>query len=135
MEIIENLRNDTHENKQNLEKIKVYIPTQENSKNIINTENNSNKLYEINDQDVILNKKRKFENERSLDNINNQNQGQNNIRVLKSMENVDSNNVSLLRDKSPYEDLTRKRSKEIVLLPNIKNQINYEVKYVKNSFF
>lgn len=130
LEIIENLRNDTHENKQNSEKIKLNIPTQEYSRNILNTENNSNKLYEINDQDVLPNKKRRYENERSLDNINNQNQGQNNIRVLKSMENVDSNNVSLLRDKSPYEDIPRKRTKEIVLLPNIKNQINYEVKYV-----
>ena len=60
MEIIENLRNDTHENKQNLEKIKVYIPTQENSKNIINTENNSNKLRYIQKKHCIRNNNNKF---------------------------------------------------------------------------
>ena len=92
----------------------------------------------LNNQQVIPipKKKRRIENnDRSMDNIISPNiyssalngSSNNNIKILKS-ENYDNNN-SILRDKSPYEDSPLlKKKKELMMLPNIRNQQKNENK-------
>lgn len=110
-----------------------YMPT--------NDESNGN-LKLNNEQIIIPKKKRRIDNnDRSLDNIISHNiysnalngsgiGSNNNIKILKSENYEINNNNSLIRDKSPYEDspYIRKKSKDIMMLPNIRHQQKYENK-------
>jgi len=124
-----NVKKDSSDERHSTEKKNPYLPSHDLSKNNLYTEenNNNNNL----DLEVAHKKRRRVENnDRSLDNIINQNI-HSNIKILKS-ENFDNSNNSLIRDRSPYDEASsgrrRKRDSNIMMLPNIKNQVNYEVK-------
>lgn len=111
------------------------------SRNVVNSEENKNNMNgKILDQDLqVPKKRRKIENnDRSLDNLINQNiynsaiggiGNSNNIKVVKS-ENYDGNNSLIIKDKSPKEESpkNKKKNKENIMLPNIKNQNSYDLR-------
>lgn len=119
-----------------------------NNINILPTQNNQNnnddsnlRINNHNEIITIPKKKRRIENnDRSLDNIISHNiysnalngsgiANNNNIKILKSENYEISNNNSMLRDKSPYEDspnLNLKKKKDFMMLPNIRHQQNHE---------
>ena len=116
-----------------------HLPTQIGTK-----EDNNNRGYLNNDQIIsIPKKKRRIDNnDRSLDNIISHNIYLNalngsainssNIKILKSENNEFSNNNSIVRDKSPYDESPnlnlKKKSKDLMMLPNIRHQQNYDNK-------
>jgi len=114
-----------------------YIPTN-NTQNGVSEDSN---IRLNNDQVIsIPKKKRRMDNDRSLDNIishniysnalNGSGIGSGNVKVLKSENYEISNNNSILRDKSPYDDTPnlKKKSKDLMMLPNIRHQQNYDNK-------
>lgn len=126
-------RENSEEKNSNEKQTNLYIPSNSDENKSKNNDNN-------NDGDIQAAPKRKKRidnNDRSLDNIINNNVystalGSNNIKILKS-ENLDNSNNSLIRDRSPYDEasLGRRKNKDsnnIMMLPNIKNQINYDLK-------
>jgi hypothetical protein len=127
---INNNKKDSSDERNSAEKKNSYLPSHEFSKNILHTDDNNMDL----ETQVAKKKRQRIDNnDRSLDNIINQNINSN-IRILKS-ENFDNSNNSLMRDKSPYDDAAaaaasgkRKNRENIMMLPNIKNQVNYESK-------
>lgn len=119
-----------------------YLPTQNT-----NDDKHSNNIKLSNEQIIIPKKKRRIDNnDRSLDNIishniysnalNGSGIGSNNIKILKSENYEIHNSNSMLRDKSPYEDspYLRKKNKDIMMLPNIRHQQKYEIKYLSILF-
>lgn len=138
----ENHRKDSTEERNSREKLNNYLPSHDLSKNAINYEETNTRNYDLNNNENETQvhpkrKKRVENNDRSLDNIISHNiyanaLGINNIKVLKS-ENFENSNNSIIRDRSPYDDSSsvKRKNKEnvnIMMLPNIKNQINYENK-------
>lgn len=121
-----NYKKDSSDERNSAEKKNNYLPSHELSKNILNTEENNIDI----DTQVGKKKRNRLENnDRSLDNIINHNIN-NNLKILKS-DNFDNSSNSLIRDRSPYEDAAsgkRKNRDNIMMLPNIKNQANYEIK-------
>lgn len=113
--------------------------------NVLPTQNGVNEDSNIrvnNDQVIsIPRKKKRIENnDRSLDNIishniyssalNGSGIGNNNVKILKSENYEISNNNSIIREKSPYDDSPnlKKKNKEFMMLPNIRHQQNYDNK-------
>jgi len=136
----DNGENNNNKNKENSEEInsnekQIYTCNESNSEEVKSKNNDNNN--DLEPQAIVKKKKRMEKNDRSLDNIINSNiysnaLGSNNIKILKN-ENLDNSNNSLLRDRSQYDDasLPKKKNREnnnIMMLPNIKNQINYDIK-------
>lgn len=123
-----NIKKDSSDERNSTEKKNPYLPSNDLSKNNLNTEDNNN--IDLETQAAYKKRRRIDNNDRSLDNIINQNI-HGNIKILKS-ENFDNSNNSLIRDRSPYDDAAsgrrKNRENNIMMLPNIKNQVNYEVK-------
>jgi hypothetical protein len=133
----DNNKGDSIEIKNSGEKIKNYPPLNDLSRHNINTEDNKTNNYNLNnyenDSHGQSKKKKRIENnDRSLDNIISHNiyanaLGINNIKLLK-LENMENNNNSIIKDRSINDDSSSGKRKNVMMLPNIKNQINHEYK-------
>lgn len=126
---------DSSDERNSTEKKNPYLPSHDLSKNILHTEDNNshnnNNNLELETQAGNKKRRRIENNDRSLDNIIHQNVNSN-IKILKS-ENFDNSNNSLIRDRSPYDEAASVRRKNrdsnnIMMLPNIKNQVNNEAR-------
>ena len=130
-------KENSEERKNNHDRISVgnYLPTQ----NAISEDNGNVRIN--NEQIIIPKKKRRIENnDRSLDNIishgvysnalNGSGIGSNNVKILKSENYEIRNNNSMLQDKSPYDESPgiKKKNKDLMQLPNIRHQQNYDNK-------
>ena len=127
-----NIQKESSRERNSTEKKNPLLPSQDLSKNLLYTEDNNinNNNFDLDTQEAPKKRRGMENNDRSLDNIINQNINSN-IKILKS-ENLDNSNNSLIRDRSPYDEAVsgrrKNRENNIMMLPNIKNQINYEVK-------
>jgi len=141
----EYIKKESSDERVSPEKITPYLPSHDLSKNNVNSEENYiaknsdvNNIVDLETKEAPKKKRRVENNDRSLDNIINHNiyahalgNNNNNIKILKSENLENGNNNSLIRDRSPYDEVPsskRRKDNVMMLLPNIKNQINYEIK-------